>query len=111
MDLLFQLLVPLILAGVALYAALHRVDVYGALCQGAGAGLETLVRILPALVGLMTAVAMLRASGALELLSAALGPLLERLGLPAQLLPLMLVRPRSSSRPMAPTPPWGGQRL
>ena len=41
----------------------------------------------------MTAVYMLRASGALELLAAALAPVLDRLGLPSELLPLMLVRP------------------
>ncbi|MGO5022424.1 spore maturation protein [Lawsonibacter sp. LCP25S3_G6] len=97
MELFFTMLVPLILAGVALYAALRRVDVYSALCHGAGSGLETLVRVLPALVGLMTAVSMLRASGALELLSAALSPVLEAVGLPAELLPLMLVRPVSGS--------------
>ena len=97
MELFFTMLVPLILAGVALYAALHRVDVYSSLCRGAGSGLETLVRVLPALVGLMTAVSMLRASGALELLSAALSPALEAVGLPAELLPLMLVRPVSGS--------------
>lgn len=97
MELFFTMLVPLILAGVALYAALRRVDVYSTLCHGAGSGLETLVRVLPALVGLMTAVSMLRASGALELLSAALSPVLEAVGLPAELLPLMLVRPVSGS--------------
>ena len=70
---------------------------YDALVQGAGGGLEVLLRIFPALVGLMTAVAMLRASGALELAAGALGPLLDRVGLPAQLLPLMLVRPISGS--------------
>ena len=97
MGLVFSMLVPLILAGVSLCAALRRVDVYAALCRGAGAGLETLVRILPALVGLMTAVSMLRSSGALELLASALGPALGRLGLPPELLPLMLVRPVSGS--------------
>ncbi|MFQ9480814.1 MAG: spore maturation protein [Oscillospiraceae bacterium] len=55
------------------------------------------MRIFPALVGLMTAVAMLRASGALELAAEVLAPLLDRVGLPAQLLPLMLVRPISGS--------------
>lgn len=97
MDLLFTMVVPLTLTGVALYAAARRVDVYSALVKGAGTGLETLVRIAPALVGLLTAVYMLRASGALDLLAEALTPLLERLGLPAQLLPLMLVRPISGS--------------
>jgi len=97
MDLFFTMVVPFILMGVALYAAARRVDVYSALVQGAGTGLETLVRIAPALVGLLTAVYMLRASGALDLLAEGLTPALEKLGLPAQLLPLMLVRPISGS--------------
>ena len=97
MDLFFTMLVPLLIGAIAVYAALRRVDVYTALVQGAGSGLDTLLHIVPALVGLMTAVYMLRASGALELLAGALAPLLDRLGLPSQLLPLMLVRPISGS--------------
>ena len=97
MDLFFTMLVPLTIGSIAIYAAFRRVDVYTALIQGAGSGLETLTRIIPALIGLMTAVYMLRASGALELLAAALAPVLDRLGLPSELLPLMLVRPISGS--------------
>ena len=97
MELFFTMLVPLTIAVIALYAAGRRVDVYSALVRGAGSGLETLVKIIPALIGLMTAVYMLRASGALELLAAALAPVLDRLGLPLELLPLMLVRPVSGS--------------
>ena len=96
-ELIFAMVVPLTLCGVALYGTARRVDVYGALVQGAGSGLETLVRIVPPLVGLMTAVYMLRASGALDLAAQALSPVMERLGLPAELLPLMLVRPVSGS--------------
>ena len=96
-SLLLTMVMPLILCAVALYGAARRVDVYGALVRGAASGLETLVRILPALVGLLTAVSMLRASGALELAARALAPLMEGLGLPAELLPLMLVRPVSGS--------------
>ena len=97
MDLFFTMLVPLTIGSIAIYAAFRRVDVYTALIQGAGSGLETLTRIIPALVGLMTAVYMLRASGALELLAVALSPVLDKLGLPSELLPLMLVRPISGS--------------
>ena len=97
LGLLTTMLVPVILAGVALYGAFRRVDVYGALIEGAGEGLGTLVKILPALVGLLTAVYMLRASGALELAAQAMGPLMNRLGLPPELLGLMLVRPISGS--------------
>lgn len=62
MQLFFNMIVPFTICGVALYGAFHRVDVYSSLVQGAGEGLSTLVRIVPSLVGLMTAVYMLRAS-------------------------------------------------
>jgi len=96
-DLLFTMLIPLILAGVAVYAMSRRVDVYAALVQGAGDGLGTLVRIVPSLVGLLTAVYMLRASGALELAAQALAPVLKVLGIPPETVALMLVRPVSGS--------------
>ena len=97
MQLFFNMIVPFTICGVALYGAFHRVDVYSSLVQGAGEGLSTLVRIVPSLVGLLTAVYMLRASGALELAALALAPLLDRVGLDPELLPLMLVRPISGS--------------
>ena len=97
MDLFFTMLIPLIICFVAVYAAGKRVDVYAALVKGAGSGLDTLLRIVPSLVGLLTAVYMLRASGALELLAGLLAPFMDRLGLSPELLPLMLVRPVSGS--------------
>ena len=97
MGLLFTMIAPLIIAGVALYGVGRGVDVYDALIHGGGEGLEVLLRIVPSLIALMTAVYMLRASGALELAAQALTPLLDRAGIPAQLLPLMLVRPISGS--------------
>lgn len=92
-----DLLIPLILAVTALYAASRRVDVYSALAEGARDGLGILLRIFPNLVALLTAVAMLRASGAFDLLAQALAPALGVLGIPAETLPLMLVRPFSGS--------------
>lgn len=97
MDLLFTMVVPLTIGGVALYGVFRGIDVYDALLRGAGEGLEVLFRIVPALVALMTAVYMLRASGALELAARALAPLLDRAGIPGEVLPLMLVRPISGS--------------
>ena len=97
MELFSAMLVPCLLAGVALWGASRRVDVYGALIQGAGDGLGVLLRIAPSLIGLLTAVYMLRASGALELLGALLRPVLELLGIPAELAGLMLIRPISGS--------------
>ncbi len=97
MELIYTMLVPLIMAGVALYAMSRREDVYSALVQGAGAGLGTLARITPSLIALLAAVHMLRASGALELAAQILAPVLDRLGIPAETVALLLVRPVSGS--------------
>lgn len=101
MDLFFTMLVPLIIGVVALYAAFRRVDVYSALVHGAGAGLDTLLRVVPALVGLMTAVYMLRASGLMELLGNLLAPALTKLGIPPETAALLFVRPVSGSGALA----------
>ena len=96
-----SLVIPLLLAAVAVYGAARRVDVYGALTRGAGEGLSVLARIVPALVGLMTAVAMFRASGALEWLTGLCAPALEALGIPPETTPLLLIRPVSGSGALA----------
>ena len=97
MDLLLNMMVPALIAFVALYGVWRRVDVYAALMEGAGAGLGVLLNIVPALIGLLTAVYMLRASGALELMAGVLAPVLTRLGIPPETVGLLLVRPVSGS--------------
>lgn len=96
-DLFITMLMPGIIAIVALWGVVRRVDVYDALITGAGEGLGVLIRIVPPMIGLLTAVYMLRASGALELAASALGPLLLRLGIPPETVALLLVRPISGS--------------
>lgn len=98
---LSSLVVPLLLALVAAWGLGKRVDVYAALTRGAAEGLTVLLRIVPALVGLLTAVSMFRASGAMEVLSALCAPLLELLDIPPETAPLMLVRPVSGSGALA----------
>ena len=96
-----SLIIPVLLAGVSIYGMGKKVDVYRALTHGAEEGLSVLMRIIPALVGLLTAISMFRASGALEWLAALCAPVLDRLGIPSQLLPLMLIRPVSGSGALA----------
>ena len=94
-------LVPLLLAFTALFGISRRVDVYAALAQGAEEGLRILLRILPALVGLMTAVHMLRASGVTQLLEKLLAPALESVEIPPETAALLLIRPVSGSGALA----------
>lgn len=98
---LSSLVIPVLLAGVAACGLGRRVDVYAALTHGAEEGLGVLLRIVPALVGLLTAVSMFRASGAMDALSGLLAPMLEHLGIPPQTAPLMLIRPVSGSGALA----------
>lgn len=92
-----EMIVPLILALVCFHGLLSGVDVYDAMVTGCKTGLDTMLRILPPLVILLTAVSMLRASGGLELLAQVGAPVLSLVGLPEELLALMLVRPVSGS--------------
>lgn len=98
---LSDLILPLLLASVALYGTGRRVNMYTALTRGAEDGLTVLLHIIPTLVGLLTAVSMFRASGAMDLLSRLFAPLLARLGIPPETIPLMLIRPVSGSGALA----------
>ena len=95
------LVVPVILCFTACFAMRRRVDVYCALTKGAEEGLTVLLHILPSLIGLLTAVYMFRASGAMEFLAALLSPALEKLGIPPETAPLLFIRPISGSGALA----------
>lgn len=98
---LSTLVVPVILCFTACFAMRRRVDVYSALTKGAEEGLTVLLHILPSLIGLLTAVYMFRASGAMEFLAALLSPALEKLGIPPETAPLLFIRPISGSGALA----------
>jgi spore maturation protein B len=87
--------IPLVVAGVPLYALLRKVNVYAAFVDGAKEGFQVAIRVIPPLVAIVVALGMLRASGTMAGIAAALEPLTARLGIPASVLPLVLVRPLS----------------
>lgn len=77
------------------------VGVYDCFAEGAKEGVRSMLGIIAPLVGLMVAINMFRASGALELISSALSPVLSFIGLPTDVLPLALLRPVSGSASLA----------
>ena len=93
--------VPGLLAICSLIALHRRENTYDLLLRGGREGLKTAVSILPALVVLLTAVHMLKASGAMELLSGFLAPVFSLLGIPPETAMLMLIRPISGSAALA----------
>lgn len=98
---MFDLLLPLWMLAVSLWALGKKQEVYPALLAGGKEGLKLIFSIAPALVMLLTAVHMLRASGAIDLLTRWLSPVSRAVGIPAETLPLMLIRPFSGSAALA----------
>ena len=101
MSTLADMAAAIIIAGSALWGTLAGTDVFEAMLDGVREGLKTLLRILPSLIALLTAVYMLRASGALDALTGLLAPLFSLAGIPAETAPLMLLRPVSGSGVLA----------
>lgn len=89
--------VLLLVGGVLLCGLIRRRDVYAAFLDGAGEGIRVVLRLLPSLTGLIVAVEMMRASGLSDALARLLTPVTEKLSLPAELVPMMLLRPVSGS--------------
>ena len=94
-------IVPLLLFVVSLVALRKRENCYDLLLDGAAEGLKLLISLVPTLVLLLTAVTMLRASGAVEILSRFLSPVFSFLGIPAETAILVLIRPISGSAALA----------
>ena len=93
--------VPVLLVGITLAGMLRKVKVYDVFIEGAKEGFEVGVKIIPFLVGILVAIGMFRASGAMELLLAGLRPVAAATGFPADLIPLAILRSLSGSGSLA----------
>lgn len=89
--------IPFLLLVIPLYGFIKKVPVYETFVEGAEEGFYTVVKIIPFLVGMMMAISVFRASGAMEYLSQAIMPLTSKLGAPPEILPLAVMRPLSGS--------------
>src|SRR5687767_14842929 len=96
-NLLSYFVLPLILVGFPLYGLARGVPVYESFVEGARDGFQVAVRIIPYLVAILFAIAMFRASGAMDFLVGLLNPALRLVGFPAEVLPMALIRPLTGS--------------
>ena len=90
-------IIPSVIVLIFIYGVFKKVDLFGAFTDGAKDGIKTLVNIAPSLVGLVTAVSMLEASGFFDILTQALQPVCTKIGIPAEVVPLGLMRPVTGS--------------
>lgn len=97
MDEFGAFVVPVAVIAIVVWGMFRGVPIFEQFVAGAKEGISSCFSVLPSLIGLMMAVTMLSASGALDLLSSFLSPVATAIGLPADLIPLMLMRPVSGS--------------
>jgi spore maturation protein B len=93
--------IPVMLVGIPLAGILRGVKVYDVFVEGAKEGFDVAVKIIPFLVGILVAIGMFRGSGAMDLLTAALRPLMAATGFPAELMPLAILRTLTGSGSLA----------
>ncbi len=86
---------------ILIFACIKRVPIFDLFLQGAEEGIKNTFSIIPALVGLVVCVSMLRSSGTIDALVSLLSPAAEKVGIPSNVLPLALLRPISGSGALA----------
>ncbi|MEK6372414.1 MAG: nucleoside recognition domain-containing protein [Acidobacteriota bacterium] len=93
--------IPVLLVGIPLVGLFKKIKVYDVFIEGAKEGFQVAIRIIPFLVGILVAIGMFRASGAMDMLTNALRPAMTALGFPAELFPLAILRTLSGSGSLA----------
>ncbi|MZQ84357.1 spore maturation protein [Paenibacillus sp. 5J-6] len=93
--------IPIMIVFIPLYAAYRKVPVYESFVDGAKEGFDTAIKIIPHLVGMMVAISVFRASGAMDLLIGWMRPFFESIGVPTEVLPLAILRPITGAGSLA----------
>ena len=93
--------IPVLLVVIPLVGIFRKVKVYDEFVDGAKEGFDVAIRIIPFLVGILVAIGMFRGSGAMDLLTAALQPVMAATGFPAELMPLAILRTLTGSGSLA----------
>jgi len=96
-DLVSTWTLPALLLAIPLWAVYKKIPLYDTFIDGAKEGFSVGVKIIPYLVAILVAIGMFRASGAIDMLAVALSPVLNLIGMPADVLPLAIIRPLSGS--------------
>jgi spore maturation protein B len=89
--------IPILIGFILLYGTIKQVPTYESFVEGGKEGIKIAVSIIPFLVGMMVAISVFRASGALDFLMIWIRPFVEKIGVPAEIVPLAIIRPISGT--------------
>ncbi|WP_075982181.1 spore maturation protein [Bacillus massilinigeriensis] len=90
-------LIPVLIGFILIYGTIKKVPTYESFVEGGKEGIKIAVSIIPFLVGMLVAISIFRASGALEAMMKWIGPALEAIGVPPEIAPLAIIRPISGT--------------
>ncbi len=93
--------IPVLIAFILIYATIKKVPTYETFVEGGKEGIQIAVQLIPFLLGMLVAVSVFRASGALDFFIHLLKPFLDWLGIPSEIVPLALIRPISGAAGLA----------
>ncbi|OJU13640.1 MAG: hypothetical protein BGN88_06485 [Clostridiales bacterium 43-6] len=101
MNVIGSYALPLMIAGIILLGLFRTENMFNLFLDGATDGLKTMIKIIPSLIGLITAVEMFKASGALDVMTGSLTPVANFLHIPRDVIPIAIIRPVSSGGAIA----------
>ncbi|MDF2548061.1 MAG: spore maturation protein [Anaerosolibacter sp.] len=91
------MIIPILITMILVHGFIKKVNIYEAFVEGAGEGFKTAVRIMPYMIAIFLAIGIFRESGALSLFTMVLSPITKVLGIPQEVVPLVIMRPISGS--------------
>ncbi len=97
LDIISIVMVPFMVFIILVHGYIKGIDIYSAFIEGAKEGLKTAINIMPYLIAIFIAVGIFRGSTALDMFIHLLSPITNLLGLPQEIVPLVLIRPVSGS--------------
>lgn len=100
LDVISYWVLPLTVTATVVFGLVKKVKVFDCFMEGAKRGLHTVYELLPSVTGLVVAVTMLRASGALTILADVFAPVAERMNIPSEIIPMALISPVSGGGSM-----------
>src|SRR5574342_1426014 len=90
-------IIPAIIGFILIYGTIKRVSTYESFVEGGKEGIKIAISIIPFLVGMLVAISIFRASGALDALMNWIRPFMKSMGVPAEIVPLLIIRPISGN--------------
>jgi spore maturation protein B len=97
LNIVSVMIIPILITMILVHGFIKKINIYEAFVEGAGEGFRTAIRIMPYMIAIFLAIGIFRESGALSLFTKLLSPITNLVGIPQEVVPLVIMRPISGS--------------